>query len=332
MKNKKFIILSILFAFLLPYTYGGCVVVISSGDTDNDKKKNHDDPAGGFVGITSQAAISSTNAESLAGGAFAAGLTGVEPKVSELNHGSGTTRIDAFRPLRLPAVLGDCLHRIEFNRLSIIFSQSNIISESGNLEGSCGGRFSYTIKLDKISEKYKGRLSFDDYCDQGITISGKADVDGIYEVAKANFLLANFSFENLTDGYLSFDGELSIDFSDSPILATLTSHSRDNLTGQIYWIKNYSMNITQLAGYVEIEIFGKFYHPDFGFVNLTTTDPFVVYDKDVWPTSGQLVIQGDNHTQAQLLAVDHLRCAVEAVTQGNGVFDWDSGILNWTDL
>ena len=92
------------------------------------------------------------------------------------------------------------------------------------------------------------------------------------------------------------------------------------------------MNLEELFGVVEFEIFGTFYHPDHGFVNLTTTEPFIVHDSDDWPTSGQFVIQGENDTEAELNAIDNFRCSVEADTDGNGILNWDSGIAYWGDL
>jgi len=92
------------------------------------------------------------------------------------------------------------------------------------------------------------------------------------------------------------------------------------------------MNITEFAGYIEIEIFGRFYHPDHGFVNLTTTEPFIVHNEDDWPTSGLLVIQGDKNTKAELSARDQLTCFLAVDTDGDGAIDWESGILNWKEM
>ncbi len=131
---------------------------------------------------------------------------------------------------------------------------------------------------------------------------------------------------------MTLDGEISMDFLHPPITATFSAYSKDIQSGQVYWIKDYSMNITEFAGYFEIEIFGTFYHPDHGYVNLTTTGPFIVHNEDDWPASGLFVIQGGKNTKAELNALDQLTCSVAADTNGDGVFDWDSGILNWTGM
>ena len=125
---------------------------------------------------------------------------------------------------------------------------------------------------------------------------------------------------------------MSLDLLHRPTTVTFSAYSKDIESGQVYWIKDYSMNITEFAAYIEIEIFGTFYHPDHGFVNLTTTEPFVVHHEDDWPTSGLLAIKGEKNTQAELSALDQFTYSVAADTDGDGVFDWDSGILNWTDL
>ena len=106
MNSRKFIIFFILLIIALPYTYGGCVVVFSSGGTERDKEIIEDDSSGGFIGVTSQATINSENAGQLTGGAFAGGLTGVEAQSSKLNQSGTNYQIDAFRALRFPLMLG----------------------------------------------------------------------------------------------------------------------------------------------------------------------------------------------------------------------------------
>lgn len=329
MKTPKFIIFFILLGIALPYTYGGCVVVFSSGSIDRDKEKIEDDSSDGFIGITSRAAINSENAGQLTGGAFAGGLTRVEAQSLNLNPNVINYQIDVFRALRFPLILGHALRKIEISPAVIIFSRTNLITENGKFEGSCGGNFSYTLTFNRESEKFSGSLSFEYYCDGGITISGGANVYGTVEIDSGNFFTANFSFEDLSDDTHSLNGEIQIDLSDTPILVNFTAYSTDRLTGQVYWIKDYSMNLIESVGHIEAEFFGTFYIPDYGQVALKTSQPFVIHDSDNWPTSGQLVIQGESDTTAQLTAINQLHCRIEADTNGSGIFDWDSGIRSW---
>jgi hypothetical protein len=330
MNRSKFIIFFIILAMSLPFTYGGCVLVFTSGDTEREKDPDKIDTETAFAGRTTQAVIDSTNAKNLSGGAFAGGITRFE--AARFNQDSMATQIGAFRPLRLPLVLKDSLQKVEKSSTAVGPFTPALATKSGTLPGVCGGRLSYSIDFIDESRIFDGSFSFESYCDHGITISGKTDIDGTYGVDTGDFTTAHFSFANLADGDITLDGEISLDFLHLPITATFSAHSKDIQSGQVYWIKDYSMNITEFAGYIEIEIFGRFYHPDYGFVNLTTTEPFIVHNEDDWPTSGLFVIQGQQNTQAKLNAFDQLTCSVEADTDGDGVFDWNSGILNWTDM
>lgn len=332
MSRNKLIIFFIILAMSLPFTYGGCVLVFTSGDIDREKDPDEIDTETAFAGRTTQAVIDSANAKNLSGGAFAAGITRFEAARAGFNQDSMATRIGAFRPLRLPLVLQDSLQQVEKASKVVSLFKPAVETRSGALQGDCGGRLSYSIDFIAEFGSFDGSFAFDNYCDHGITISGETDIDGTYEVGTGDILTAHFSFATLTDGAITLDGEISIDLLHQPITATFTAHSKDSEFGRVYWIKDYSMNITEYAGYIEIEIFGRFYHPDHGFVNLTTTEPFIVHDEDDWPTSGLFVIQGDKNTKAELSARDQLTCSVAIDTDGDGVFDWDSGTLNWMDM
>ena len=331
MKRNKFIILSIILALSLPFTYGDCVLVFKSGDIEKEKDPENKETATVFAGRTSQAIIDSINANDLSGGAFGGGISRFETVVAGVNQDLKATQIGAFRPLRLPMALKESLQKVEITSPVAAFFRPAIESRSGTFESDCGGRLSYSIDFIEKSRSFNGSFEFDNYCDHGITISGETDIDGTYEVDAGNFTSANFSFATLSDGRLTLNGEISLDLLHQPITATFSAYSKNIEAGQVYWIKDYSMNITEFAGYIEIEIFGVFYHPDHGYVNLTTTEPFIVHHEDAWPTSGLLAIKGEKNTQAELTALDQVTRSVESDTDGDGVFDWNSGILNWTD-
>jgi len=331
MKNFKFIIFTVLLAFALPYTYGGCVVIYSSGGFDNNQDQPNDQTQIEFIGASSQAAITAVNAESLAAGALAGGLAIAENKSLKMSQSANAAQIDLFRPLRFPLVLRDSIGRIELDTELNISDRSKVITESNNLIGRCGGELSYTLTFDKISGEFSGSLIFTDYCDDGIIVSGETDVDGTFEVSSGVFDTATISFDNLSDDSHTLDGEISLDFTDTPVVATFTAYSEDKQSGQVYWLKNYSINLFELSDRLEIEIFGTFYHPDNGFVTLTTAETFVVFDEDNWPAAGHLIIQGKSDTKAQLIAIDQLHYRIEVDENGDGIFDWDSGILHWTD-
>ncbi len=98
MSRTKFIIFFIILVLSLPYTYGGCVLVFTSGDVDREKDPDGKDTSTDFAGKTSQAVIDSTNAKDLSGGALAGGITRLETEVAGFYQDSMTTQMGAFRP------------------------------------------------------------------------------------------------------------------------------------------------------------------------------------------------------------------------------------------
>ena len=139
MKSGRRLIHIIFLLFTLPYIYGGCIVVFSSGDINRDKNLSHTDTAVGFIGISSQAEFNTTNAEDLVGSAFTGGSTNVEP----LNRSFFIPQTAAFRPFKFPRVLIDSLRRIESAPEIITFSSTDVMIQNGNFQGDCGGSFSY---------------------------------------------------------------------------------------------------------------------------------------------------------------------------------------------
>ncbi len=251
MNRNKFIIFFIMLLLSLPCTYGGCVLIFKSGDIDHEKDSDKNDTSTEFGGRTSQAVIDSTNATDLSGGAFAGGIASVDASIAGFNQDLAATKIGTFRPLRLPMVLKDSLQKVEIPPKVVAFFKPAVETKSGTFGGSCGGRLSYSIDFIDESRIFNGSFSFENYCDQGIAISGETDIDGTYGIDSGQFTTAHFSFADLTDGYLTWEGKISIDFLHPPITATLSVYSKDIESGQVYWIKDYSMNITEFSGHVK---------------------------------------------------------------------------------
>ncbi|MGD8442055.1 MAG: hypothetical protein PVH85_31130 [Desulfobacterales bacterium] len=331
MNRRIYTILFIILMLSLPYTYGGCVLVFSSGDVKRDKDPEDDESPTVFTGNTSPAVIDSTNAKDLSSGALAGGMTRLEAESAGHEEELSVTQLGTFWPFRLPMVLMDSIRKAEITGSAAALYKPAVETRSGTLAGSCGGNLSYLIDIISESRLFNGNFRFENYCDHGIAISGETDFDGTYGIGSGDIRTAHFYFADLSDGEVTLDGDMSLDFLYPPTTVTFSAYSKDIESEQVYWIKDYAMNLNEFAGYLEIDIFGAFYHPDHGYVNLTTTEPFIVHHEDDWPTSGLLEIEGQKNTQAELTALNQLTYSVAADTDGNGVFDWDSRILNWTE-
>ncbi len=331
MDRIKFFMFLVILALSIPYTYGGCVLVFSTGDIEEKDDTNDTITSTAFTGSTSPATITSANARDLAVGALVADSSYADASNEGLGQGSTMAPAGTFRLLRFPLVLQGSLGKTGKTPPPGASLIPAVQTRRGTLAGSCGGRLSYQFDFLERLRSFNGSFSFRNYCDRGITISGETDIDGTYRPDTGDFTSANFFFTDLRDDRISWDGELSIDILDPWTTASLSAHSQAIESGQVFWLEDYTMNITEFAGFIEIKVFGTFYHPDQGSVELFTTAPFIVHNEDQWPTSGQLLIQGTANTQAELNFLDQMSAYVEADTDGDGGFDWESGRFIWAD-
>lgn len=321
----------ILIVFCLSFAFMGC------GGGSGGSGSSGGDSGLSYSGQTAPAEIDEENADDIAAGAFGAGQTGVGMTATEVSadyQGATDLQVDNFRAFNMPRILGDAARSMD---LRPPLHQSSVnadatYKESGTEYGSCGGQFTYTIWINDNSGEFDGSFKFSNFCENGVTISGKTEVEGRANPNTGDIISITFWFENLSDETMRMDGEISMDFSDSPIVCTMDCLLKDKKTGRVYWARNYTVYIYEYGDRNEIEISGKYYHPKYGSVYVSTEEPFVIYDGDDWPSSGILLMVGANNTKAKLTAIDETQCRVEADTDGDGSYDWDSGPLDWDDM
>ena len=290
-----------------------------------------------YTGETAPAEVDEDNADDIAAGAFAAGQSGMGMTITEASsdaRGATDLQVESFRTLNVPRILGDAARsmdlRPQLHQSSL--SAEATYKESGTEYGSCGGQVSYTVTINDISGEFEGSFKFSNYCENGVTISGDTDVEGTADPDTGDIITITFWFDNLSDDTMRMDGEIYMDFSGSPIICTMDCLLKDKVTGKVYWARNYTVYIYEYGDRIEIEIFGKYYHPLYGCVDVSTEEAFVIYDGDDWPSSGILLILGANDTRAKLTAIDETQCRIEADTDGDGSYDWDSGLLEWDNM
>jgi hypothetical protein len=285
-----------------------------------------------YSGVTTPAQVDETNAEEITGGAFATGLIGDGMVGLSVDQPTVSYRIRNFRSVNVPIILSDSLNLVDFNAAASGGIQAATQTASDDIAGNCGGTMSYSISYDDQQGTFSGSFTFTNYCNDGTTMNGAASFDGQIDVNTEEFIEATFTFDNLTGGDLSLDGEILIDFSATSNVITFNAYGQDPTTGAVFWIRDYSITIDEFAGFVEIIMVGTFYHPDFGYVTLTTPDPLVLHDGDEWPESGTLIVTGANNSKAKLTAFDHSTCTVEVDGDGDGTYEWNSGVVGWEEL
>jgi hypothetical protein len=299
-------------------------------------------PAGtSYTGLTTEATIDENNAEDLSTGAYQGGQTGAAfGSVGAIQVGESEP-VGRPRTLKVSQVLEDALHKVDLTSRSGGTFVGAIYTESDTIYGDYGGSASGTINVDDQTGEFSGSITFNSYSDDGVTtISGPVSFSGSLDVNTEELMEFNFSFNNLavTSGGDSFtlDGNISFDNTVYPATMTMTMLLKNNNTGKVYKV-DYNYIMTEEANYIDVEVSGTYFDPDYGYVSITTTTPLHIYSGDGYPSEGVLVATGNTgiaggSTMARLTALTSTTYQIEADTNGDGIYDWNSGVLNWSDL
>jgi hypothetical protein len=219
---------------------------------------------------------------------------------------------------------------------------SAAIQTTGDLiYGKCGGNASYTIQVDTDTGAFAGQMAFNGFCDEGISISGPATFSGTISQVTSDFESFTLTFDYVTatsqtESYI-MDGRIDYIHSGATGIATLNMAVQDNNLDRIVKVEDYQIVVTDGYNRSELEIGGRIYDPDYGYVDLETEPVLIINEADEYPSSGALVLTGalgtgGGPTKARLTALSPTQCQVEADTNGDGTVDYDTGPVSWTDL
>ncbi len=299
-----------------------------------------DDSAGpaslSYTGLTSQSSIDSNNASEMSANSYK-GLGGTDMNIVGAVQSGGSGSSGESRLLTLATVLNDALVRLDPAAQSQAMALGATLSVNDSLPGDCGGSMSFSITADDSTGAFSGSLSFNAYCTTdtsgNTTISGSLTFSGVIDLNTQAFSAANmtFSYITITEGSetIAFSGTAV--FTSTNVVFTDVKIKLSN-ADKVYRVVNYSSTTTQGAGYVDVTVSGDFYHPDYGYVTVSTSTPLRVTDGDDNPSSGVLLLTGSGGSQARLTALDALTFQVEVDADGDTMFETTLGPLNWSDF
>ena len=286
-----------------------------------------------YTGVTSPAVIDSNNAVELASGAFIGGETGSNFGIISSVTADQSKIVREIRLYEVAQIFSEPLYIIDIN--SHRGDSLAVQTEQDTIQGDCGGSASYTVQVDDVTGGFTGSMTFNGYCSEKATITGITGFSGQVDINSGDFLNFNLDINmvSLSKGNQSYtmDGDLSVDVSGATSTASLEMKMKDN-SGDVFWVNNYVLNISEAVDFVDIEASGKFYNPTYSYVVLSTITPLRTYNIYEWPSSGELQIVGGEGTKARLIAIDENTCRIIADTNGDGNDDYDSGQVPWNDL
>jgi len=117
------------------------------------------------------------------------------------------------------------------------------------------------------------------------------------------------------------------------MITTIDMLVKDNNTQKTYKIYDMVGRIYQDAEYgIAQELEGRFYHHDYGYMDIYTVERLKIQPGDTHPSEGEYLMEGVNGTEANVSFIDNETLRVRADTNGNGVYDYDSGHIHWRSL
>jgi hypothetical protein len=302
-------------------------------------------PTLNYTGVTTPVAIDADNAETLLVGAYEGGLVASVFNILGAARAEATHSITMPRMVVLAEVFEAFLNELDLQPQHPAPYAGAIITDSETLPGSCGGSVYYDVGLDSIMGDFSGTADFREYCDASnpdLVLDGITDFSGDYEVFSLEIEDFTFIFRDLalTSSAGSYILNGSLNGSASAVRADINTSSvlEDAGTGKTYWLKDFVIKALQGNGFVDIELTGRYYDHDYGYVDVSTEEPFRVNDYENRPASGILTMEGaageqGGNTMARLIALDGDSFQIEADTDGDGSFDdYDSGPIPWNGI
>jgi hypothetical protein len=296
-----------------------------------------------YTGITTPATITSLNAEEITLSTYSGGEVGTSLSTGAVYE----TKIDHPRCYQLVRALEKTIHDIDMHTSLDVIESGTIFSESDTVFGACGGDASHTFQIDDVTGEFSGNFNYYSYCSDGAVINGSTGISGTIDLETEEITHITYTFSSLDvamdDDSLTIDGEIEYDIpNSSSFTANVDMRMRDGSTGKVYWINNYTMTISMvsascsysinppscLRSYNQFVASGRFYYPDYGYVDLSTPTPFRIYSGSDCPSQGVMVCSGSNGTKARLTVNSTSYLVVDADTDGDGVYDWSSGSLS----
>ena len=193
--------------------------------------------------------------------------------------------------------------------------------------GSGGGTASYSLDINDANGTFSGSVSYAGYSSSGVTISGSADLLGSLDsnrepirltVSTRSLSLSNGTYAVALTGVLSWGYNYAASSDSMSLNLVLT-----DADGKTYWFKDYEAATIYGSGSLTQTISGRYYDPDSGYVDLATPTTLLAYYDTLWPAQGVVKFTGRGGSMSRL-TFQTRRLSVEADTNGDGTFEWQT--------
>lgn len=289
-----------------------------------------------YTGVTSQASVTISNGEEISTNAYQNGGTGqgLGTVLSSLSEVEPAQQKNSPKTATLAKTLAGAVNKIQLSTDVLAVSRA-VQTESDSFPGECGGTAAYNISIDDVSGDFSGSFTFSNYCDLGDVMNGGLSMSGNIDINSLTFgpITMTMTSLTITTGNDSFtmDGSMSMDIDNNPIIATMNMKLMDNTTQEVFWVENFTMTIVEMFSYEELSMAGRIYHPDYGYVDVTTPTPFRYTGFDEYPYPGVMVATGANGGTSTLTSLSNTSYQIDIDEDGDGNME-QTTTGNWSSL
>lgn len=293
---------------------------------------------GTYSGLTTPVTLTEENAQEVLEQAYYGGIagSGIASPLSAADAGrveaEGTAHSRHFALL-----IKDIIDKVgEQTVASIPRYLSAIQTEPISETGECGGTLTGSIQIDDVTGSVAGSFRFRNYCEMGAISNGNVSLTGEMDLDTGEISItmtfANVS-EVIEDEGMSIvmSGTAFVEITDLSMSMVMDIFMQDNTSGNSYLMEDYTFTIVEYDYTSEVQVSGRFYCSDYGYVVLSTEEEILISDYDDYPMQGVFVADGADNTSARLTFESAATYRIEVDEDGDGFYEYDSGILYWDD-
>lgn len=254
-----------------------------------------------YTGSTSQADVDDTNTQTFA----SAIMDGSQDSQDNLNNLAFAVATDdsTSSQNKQYALLSTLVKQVKNNIENNNLESPNLVSaatQSQTVQGTCLGKEgSFTITGTSSSTGANVSIAYSSYCEaaSGFEVTLSGSISAVVVITGSEISSMNITIPRLsiivtdTNTSTTYTNEFS-----GAISATFTAGVIDSMSVSVNFIENGTVYKISGLSYTQsgpdISISGKIYHPDHGFVNFATTEPFALYNDQL--CDGTLEVTGAN--------------------------------------
>ncbi len=295
-----------------------------------------------YAGNTDPAAISETNAKNILASANPSVASGVASSFI------GAAQIDTINSSAISQTVSTLQSIVEIIEQDALSSASDQVFMGAVLHTdtqycSEGGTITTTITdatQSGAQVEIKGTIALENCTEGGVTTSGTLNYTGQgtltssedFELESLAMSFTNWTLTS-TQESITTSGNMTVSGSGNTTNMTINMVVDDKNSDKTAWIKDYTVTETQGSGYIDQNFSGQYYDSEYGYATVSTPTPFRIMSGSSYPSAGVMLAVGaegsaGGSTKARLTA-SSTGYIIEADTNGDGTYDYNSGELSW---